>query len=325
MKVIVDDKIPFIKGLIERLADDVIYLSGEAISKEDVHDADILIIRTRTNCNKDLLEGSSVKLIVTATIGFDHIDTCYCHTAGIKWISCPGCNANSVCIYVHNALIVTDHLRPSMTVGVVGVGHVGSLIFKDLERSGMKVLLCDPPRHDAGDYVEGHGFCSLATIQTEADIITFHTPLTTEGKYSTYHMADMKFFKNLKKVPLIINASRGSVVDNDALLISLQKGLISDAVIDTWENEPKPNTELLRLVAIGTPHIAGYSADGKANATEMSLEAVAKYLGKNFSTDIFVPSAEKLSTKTLINDSQQLKNNPDKFEALRNNYPIRRE
>ena len=250
MKVIVDDKIPYIRGQIEQLADEVTYLTGSAISREDVHNADVLIVRTRTRCDRSLLEGSKVKLIVTATIGYDHIDTDYCESAGIRWANCPGCNANSVCRYVHHALEATGRLNPTMTVGVVGVGHVGTLVAADLEQCGMKVLLCDPPRDDAHDDVEGHPFVALSTIQQEADIITFHTPLTKEGPNATYHMADEHFFRHLSHRPLIITASRGGVVDNEALLQALYDGRVADAVIDTWEGEPVINRELLQQVAI---------------------------------------------------------------------------
>lgn len=189
----------------------------------------------------------------------------------------------------------------------------------------MKVLLCDPPRDDAHDDVEGHPFVALSTIQQEADIITFHTPLTNEGPYATYHMADEHFFRHLPRCPLIINASRGGVVDNEALLQALHDGRVADAVIDTWEGEPTINRVLLQQVAIATPHIAGYSADGKANATRMSLEAVARFLGRDFTPKIILPDAPKLTVETLRDDSERLKQWPEGFEEMRGNYPVRRE
>ena len=266
-----------------------------------------------------------MKLIGTATIGYDHIDIDYCQANGIRWTNCPGCNANSVCRYVHHALEATGRLNPMMTVGVVGVGHVGTLVAADLEQCGMKVLLCDPPRDDAHDDVEGHPFVALSTIQQEADIITFHTPLTKSGPYATYHMADEQFFQHLPHRPLIINASRGGVVDNVALLQALRDGRVANAVIDTWEGEPNLNQELLKQVVIGTPHVAGYSADGKANATRMSLEAVAQFLGRDFTPQIILPDAPKLTVETLRDDSERLKRWPEGFEELRGNYPVRRE
>jgi len=325
MKIIVDDKIPYIRGLIEKIADKVIYLPGGRIGKADVADADILIIRTRTICNRQLLEGSKVRFIVTATIGYDHIDIVYCKEAGIRWTNCPGCNANSVCQYVHNALLATGWMKKGLTVGIVGVGHVGTLVARDLQSCGMKLLLCDPPRQDAHDFIEGYSFTSLAAIQSEADIITFHTPLIKEGVYSTYHMVDRPFLEQLQKNPLIINASRGSVVDNDALLWALHYNVIADAVVDTWEYEPQINLELLNAVKIGTPHVAGYSADGKANATKMAVEAVANYLSIPYHPTINLPNGPVLSMESILEDSYMLKQNPDKFEQLRGNYPIRRE
>ncbi len=325
MKAVLDNKIPYIKGQIERLVDDTVYLPGSMIDNNSIKDADILIIRTRTQCDRSLLEGTKVKLIVTATIGFDHIDTTYCKQSGIQWANCPGCNANSVCIYVHNALIATGKLRPSLTIGIIGVGHVGSLILHDAEHHGMNVLLSDPPREDTGDLIKGHSFTTLQAIQEKADIITFHTPLTTSGKYPTYHLADYQFFHQLKRHPLIINASRGGVVDNEALYEALTDGIVSDAVIDTWEHEPHINTKLLQRVAIGTPHVAGYSADGKANATRMTLEVIANYLAIPFTADIQIPQGEKMSVETLMKDSTNLKKSPELFEDFRSNYPIRRE
>ena len=340
MKAIVDDKIPYIRDQIEQLVDEVVYLPGNVIGNEDVRDAEVLIVRTRTRCDRTLLAGSNVRLIVTATIGYDHIDTAYCEAEGISWTNCPGCNANSVCCYVHHALEATGYLKPSYTVGVVGVGHVGSLVAADLEACGMKVLLCDPPREEANLSLispkgriqdsppwEGVGevFFNLATIQAQADIITFHTPLTNEGKHATFHMADEAFFHQLPHRPLIINASRGGVVDNEALLRALCEGRVADAVIDTWEGEPAINLELLNRVAIGTPHIAGYSADGKANATRMALAAVAQFVGKDFVPDINLPDAPCLSVDTLMDDSRQLKQHPELFEEFRGNYPVRRE
>lgn len=334
MRVIVDDKIPYIRGQIEQLADEVVYLPGSNIDSNDVKDADVLIIRTRTRCDRTLLEGSMVKLIVTATIGYDHIDTTYCEESGISWTNCPGCNTNSVCRYVHHALEATGWLKPAMTVGVVGVGHVGTLVAADLEKCGMKVLRCDPPK--AEEEVKANGrsslstlhsplFTDLATIQAEADIITFHTPLTKEGPYATYHMADEQFFHRLPHRPLIINASRGGVVDNKALLKALREGRIADAVVDTWEVEPDIDKELLQAVAIGTPHIAGYSADGKANATRMALEAVARFMGKDFVPQVYPPEAPKLTVGTLMDDSEKLKLHPEQFEEMRGKYPARRE
>ena len=336
MKVIVDNKIPYIKGNIEKIADEVVYLPGHAFTKEEVKDADALIVRTRTLCNAELLEGSSVKFIATATIGFDHIDVDYCREAGIVWTNCPGCNAGSVEQYVHASLLLLKHRKgldlKKAVLGIVGVGHVGKRVQRMAEALGMRVLLNDPPREDSGE----PGFVSLQTIAEECDVITFHTPLNREGKYKTFHLADAGFFSGLKRTPSIINSSRGEVVDASALLDALEEGKVKDAVIDTWEGEPDISLELLRKVFIGTPHIAGYSADGKANATRMSLEALCRYFGKTAEFSIAPPAlplktysddAEKayLEVYNPMDDSVRLKESPEKFEWFRGNYPLRRE
>ena len=353
MKAVIDDKIPFIKGEIEKLVDETVYLKGSEIGPKDVADADILVVRTRTHCNEALLKDSRVRFIVTATIGHDHLDKDYLKQAGIQWTNCPGCNASSVCQYIHNSLLVLGLLKKGLTVGVVGVGHVGTLVANDLEKKGLTVLRCDPPKG------EKYALPQLAEL---CDIITFHTPLTKDGEYPTYHMADDAFFASLRKKPLIINSSRGPVVDNEALLHALESGQVSNAVIDTWEGEPNLNRKLLAKAIIATPHIAGYSADGKANATRMSLQAIAQFLMKNekYSSSLLAKSHSlfnvnpprlprnfsyadtepKVTIDPFINgkapngkislydprvDTARLKAHPEAFESLRGNYPLRRE
>lgn len=348
MKIVVDNKIPFIKEKIEQLADEVVYLPGSEISPADVRDAEILIVRTRTRCNAALLRGSSVRLIVTATIGYDHLDTAFLAEAGIAWTNCPGCNASSVRQYVHNVLVALGCTASPATVGIVGVGHVGSLVADDLRRMGLEVRVNDPLLYgpEGGERMsvltplqESFLPCSVSldSIREECDIVTFHTYLSTEGPYPTYHLADKAFFRSLRRRPLLINTSRGEVVDNESLLCALREGRISDAVIDTWEHEPHILPELLERVAIGTPHIAGYAADGKANATRMSLEAVCRYLGRPFSFEVTPPALpEGFSYGPLAHegvlrlydpriDSERLKQHPERFEQLRGDYPLRRE
>lgn len=336
MKVIVDNKIPYIKEAVGQIADEVVYLPGAAFTPRDVKDADALIIRTRTCCNRELLEGSSVKFIATATIGFDHIDVDYCREAGIAWSNCPGCNAGGVEQYVHAALLLLKRLRgmkPEDTcMGIVGVGHVGSRIRRMAEALGMNVLLNDPPREDNGE----QGFTDLQTLMRKCDIITFHTPLYRTGMYKTFHLADASFFVSLQRRPVIINTCRGEVIDTPALLSALKTGQISDAIIDTWEHEPDIDRELLQAVFLGTPHIAGYSADGKANATRMALEAVCRFFHIDASFKIVPPnmppmtlSADKeeafLQVYNPQRDSDWLKQRPEEFEQFRGNYPVRRE
>lgn len=323
MKVIVDNKIPYIKEAINRIADEVVFLPGADFTKEAVKDADALIVRTRTRCNRELLEGTQVKFIATATIGYDHIDTEYCREAGITWTNCPGCNAGSVEQYVRSVLGLLQRKKgldlKNATIGVVGVGHVGSRVARMAKLLGMRVLLNDPPRADKGE----SGFVDLATIARECDVITFHTPLIQEGIYRTYHLVDKDFLFSLKRAPYLINSSRGEVVDTASLLASLAAGKVKDVVIDTWENEPRISRDLLEAAFLATPHIAGYSADGKANATRMSLEALCRFFGMEVEFEITPP--EGPSDYDPTRDSEWLKADPEKFEWFRGNYPIRRE
>ena len=338
MKIIIDDKIPYIKEAAEKIADEVIYAPGKDFTRELIQDADALIIRTRTHCNRELLEGSKVKFIATATIGFDHIDTEYCKQAGIEWANAPGCNSASVAQYIQSSLLVWKSLQnkklDELTIGIIGVGNVGSKVAKAAQDFGIRVLLNDLPREEKEG---GTAFTPLERIAKECDIITFHVPLYKEGKYKTFHLADEKFFRSLQRKPVIINTSRGEVIETNALLEAIDNGTISDAVIDVWEHEPEINLELLRKVIIGTPHIAGYSADGKANATRMSLDAICRFfrIERNYEIHAPVPNSPVIHAENYENallqiynpaeDSDRLKNQPELFETLRGDYPLRRE
>ena len=337
-KIVIDDKIPYIKETISKLTNRAVYIPGNMIGNDDIRDADALIIRTRTHCDAQLLKGSNVKFVATATIGYDHIDTNFMEQAGIKWINCPGCNASSVAQYIDAVLtlIKTEkHIDiQKQTIGIVGCGHVGKKVVEVARRKGMNILICDPPRSDA----EGEkGFVSMEQIAKEADIITFHVPLTKQGRYPTYHLANETLFDSLSKRPIIINSSRGAVVDNEALLYAINYNKVKDAVIDTWENEPNINKELLKRVWIGTPHIAGYSADGKTNADNMVISALCEFFSLPKQPAICppeIPNADLCpkneDERTLffynpIPESNKLKLEPEKFEWFRNNYPLRRE
>jgi erythronate-4-phosphate dehydrogenase len=330
MKIVVDNKIPYIRETICQLADEVVFLSGAAITADDVRDADVLVVRTRTHCDRQLLEGSKVQLVVTATIGYDHIDTQWLESAGIRWTNCPGCNSGSVAQYVECTLLLLEQQKGlslhQSTIGIVGCGHVGSKVKAVAERLGMQVLICDP-------LLGNPSFVSLDEIERRCDVITFHVPLTREGCYATWHMADDGFFRHLSRVPYIINTSRGEVVDNKALLAALQDGRVRDAVIDVWEHEPHPDTELLDRVFIGTPHIAGYSADGKTNADNMVIDAICQQFALPHPGKIAPPAlpndfhytGSPLDLYNPMDDSKKLKADASQFEQLRNNYPLRRE
>ncbi len=347
MKIITDNKIPYIKGALEPFAE-VVYLPGSETTAEVVKDADALITRTRTKCTREILEGSKVKFIATATIGFDHIDTEYCKQAGIEWTNAPGCNAESVNQYIASALLSWAMKNrvdlKEKTIGIVGVGQVGSRVAKTCKILGMKILLNDPPRERA----EGSGkFVSLKTIQEKADIITFHVPLNMQGNDATYHLVDDNFIKGLNKKPLLINSCRGEVFDTKTVKNAIDSKVISGLIIDCWENEPKIDLELLYRVDFGTPHIAGYSKDGKANGTKMSVQAVSRFF--NLGIDDWEPKEIEMPENTVIeidgnqrreysilaeailstydieNDFYTLKNAPELFEKHRGDYPVRRE
>ena len=330
MKIVVDDKIPYIQEKLALLADEVVPLGGSAITPEDVKDADALIVRTRTRCNEVLLQGSKVQFIATATIGYDHIDADYLQRAGISWTNCPGCNSGSVAQYVECSLLLLQQERGldlrRATIGIIGCGHVGSKVRQVAERLGMRVLVCDPPL-GAADFVP------MEVIERECDIITFHTPLTRSGAYATWHLADRDFFGRLKRHPVIINTSRGEVVDGLALLDALRRDIVRDAVIDVWEHEPDIDLRLLERVFIGTPHIAGYSADGKVNADNMVVDALCRHFRLPHPGLIVPPqlpadqprSGSPLDLYNPLTDSSLLKADPARFEYLRNHYPLRRE
>jgi erythronate-4-phosphate dehydrogenase len=338
MKIVVDDKIPYIRETICQLADEVVFLSGAAITAADVKDADVLVVRTRTRCNRQLLERSKVKLVVTATIGYDHLDTQWLDAAGIRWTNCPGCNSGSVAQYVECSLLLLEQqkglvLRQS-TIGIVGCGHVGSKVKAVAERLGMRVLVCDPPLQKANSQEPtANSYVSLDEIERRCDVITFHVPLTRKGQYATWHLADDDFFHRLSRVPYIINTSRGEVVDNKALLSAMEERRVRDAIIDVWEDEPHPDSVLLEKVFIGTPHIAGYSADGKVNADNMVIDAICQHFSLPHPGLIAPPklpadftySGSPLDLYNPMEDSKKLKVAPSRFEQLRNNYPLRRE
>ncbi|MDR0972704.1 MAG: 4-phosphoerythronate dehydrogenase PdxB [Prevotellaceae bacterium] len=338
MKIVVDENIPYIRTALERISDQVAYINGKSFSPQIIRDADALIIRTLTRCNRALLEGSRVQFIATATIGYDHIDIDYCKEAGISWTNCPGCNASSVAQYVESTLLLEARRRKQplsrLTMGVIGVGHVGSKVADVARHYGMHVRLCDPPRAES----EGAAaFTDIETVAAESDIISLHVPLTYTGKYATHHLANQALFVRCTRKPLFINTSRGEVADTQAILHALDSGQIGEAAIDVWEHEPTINRELLSKAWIATPHIAGYSADGKANATRMSLESLCRHF--RISTDFQILPPEPASpiiraaseTDALLSiynpmtDSERLKSQPEDFESLRANYPLRRE
>jgi erythronate-4-phosphate dehydrogenase len=347
MKIVADDKIPFLKGALEPYAQ-VVYIPGKQINREILKDSDALLIRTRTKCNENLLEGTNVKFIGTATIGFDHIDTHYCSRNKISWTNAPGCNSSSVQQYIAAALLKISsesHFNlKDRTLGIIGVGNVGSKVEKFARNIGMKVLLNDPPRAR----LEGKkNFHNLNAVLSGSDIVTVHVPLNVAGEDYTYHLFNEDRFKNIKKGAWLLNSSRGEVTDTNALKKVLNSGKLAGAVIDVWENEPDIDLELMHEVLISTPHIAGYSTDGKANGTAMVVNYLSEYfnlpLENWYPENIPVPAFPDMSidcdgkseeeiireavnhTYNIDEDNAKLRFSPTDFEKQRGDYPLRRE
>ena len=348
MKVICDSDIPFLKGALEPHCE-VVYARGSEISRDMVKDADALVIRTRTKCDANLLEGSKVRFIATATIGYDHIDTRWCESHGITWTNAPGCNSWSVQQYIGSILVTMARQFGfsfrEKTLGVVGVGNVGSKVARLAALLGFRVLLCDPPRARR----EGSGsFVSIDDIISRSDIITLHVPLIRDGEDATFHMFDSSRLASMNRNQILINSSRGEVVDGAALKNALSRKNILAASLDVWENEPQIDPELLSLLFTGTPHIAGYSIDGKATGTTMSVQALGKFFDlpckdwevtevppslqpTEFSIDVTGKTPQEvladaiLHTYDIKNDDAALRTDVASFEKQRSHYPVRRE
>jgi erythronate-4-phosphate dehydrogenase len=278
MKIVADPNIPFVHEAFGALGE-VRLVPGREITVSTTRDADVLLVRSVTPVTAALLDGSPVKFVATATIGIDHIDVGYLSRKGIGFASAQGSNANSVAEYVVAALLEMAHRQKfrlrDKTLGVIGVGRVGARVVRFAEALGMRVLQNDPPRQRAEQLPH---FVPLARVLAEADILTLHVPLTREGPDATVHLFDKDRLADLKlRKPVLINTARGAVVDNKALLKAIDGEWLRGAVLDVWENEPNISPELLDVVDIGTPHIAGYSFDGKVNGAHMIYEAVCKF------------------------------------------------
>lgn len=330
IRIIVESHIPYIKGLLEPMAR-VEYLDTCDITAAAVRDADALLVRTRTRCDASLLEGSRVRFIGTATIGTDHIDLDYCRERGIEVVNAPGCNAPAVAQWVHAALGCWLGQMPvpvhgPLTLGVVGVGHVGSIVARWGRELGYRVLQCDPPRAAA----EGsEGFVTLDQVKAQSDVVTFHTPLTREGQWATFHMCDAQFLAQAPHLGLVMNAARGAVCDNSALA-----GWAGDVAIDCWEHEPAIDRQLLAKALVATPHIAGYSSDGKHRGTAMVVEALNRHFGfhaRPVQAQAPASGASQVTLERIMRsydpmlDTARLKACPHDFERLRNNYDLRPE
>jgi len=348
VKILVDENMPYARELFSRLGE-VKPVAGRPIPPEALADAQALMVRSVTKVNASLLSGTAVKFVGTATAGTDHVDQQWLGEAGIGFSAAPGCNAIAVVEYVFSALLMLAErdgfALKDRTVGIVGVGNVGSRLQARLEAWGVRTLLCDPPRADRGDAGD---FRPLEDLVREADILTFHTPLFKEGPYKTLHLANEALISALKPGAILINACRGRVVDNAALLTRLEAGQDLSVVLDVWEPEPDLNVELLKRVDIGTPHIAGYTLEGKARGTTQVFEAFSAFIGhrQQVALDTLLPAPEfgritlhgpldQPTLKRLVHLVYDVRRDdaplrkvagiPGEFDKLRKNYLERRE
>lgn len=319
MKAIIDKAIPYINGVLEPYFD-VQYIAGKDIDAAMAKDADVLLVRTRTKCNSSLLEGSSVKLVATATIGCDHIDIPWCKQAGIEVKNAPGCNSMAVMEYFFTAIYKLSEIKnislEGKTIGVIGVGHVGGKIAAKAEELGFNVLRNDPPRAD----LEGpEGFVDLDYLLKNSDIITIHIPLENNLDF-----AGQDFFDKIKDGAIFVNASRGEVLVENAFLSNCKR--FTGVIMDVWRNGPNINQAMMAAADIATPHIAGYSMQGKINGTTAVVHAVGNRFGIQALNDFCLPSAQKpfsLTAYDIMADDKALRSAPESFESLRSNYNYR--
>lgn len=285
MLIVADENIPLLDAFFEGFGE-IRRVPGRSIDRATVEQADVLLVRSVTNVNRALLEGSAVRFVGTCTIGTDHLDLDYFKQAAIQWSSAPGCNARGVVDYVLGSLQTLAEIEGAdlnqRTYGVVGAGEVGGRLVKVLKGLGWNVLVCDPPRQIAedGDYV------SLEQIIEQCDVISLHTPLTKSGNGSTWHLLDRQRLNRLKPGTWLINASRGPVVNNAALRDVLLEREDLQAVLDVWEGEPEVDVDLADLCVLATPHIAGYSLDGKQRGTAQIYQAFCAHLGQEASIQL---------------------------------------
>ena len=343
MKIIADDKIPYLNSLFSPFSQ-LIKIPGKGITNTDLTDASALLTRTVTTVNSQTLKNTAIQYVGSMTAGIDHIDTDYLTREKISWCSAPGSNASAVAEYVMACvaqLIQQEKLPRKFNAGIIGVGHVGKIVANYFTTIADTVIYSDPPRAKA----EPDFFSSALSAFTELDLICIHTPLITSGPDTTHHLINNAFLQQLKPGCVIINAARGVIVDNDALLKN--KHVI--ACLDVWEGEPSVNIELLKNVAIASPHIAGYSQQAKFNASWQVFETMAKHFKWDYEKSALLESIDlpKQSTISLhhpnwgaqilnaynpahetVSLRDKLLNAQDKstaFEALRRNYMLRNE
>lgn len=340
MKIIADRFIPFLRGRLEGVAD-IEYIHPDEFTSDRVKDADALLIRTRTRCNATLLEGTNVRMIATATIGMDQFDLPWCKQAGIATYNSPGCNAPAVAQYVWSSLLHTGIIPSKITIGVVGHGNVGSIVADWGKKLGARVLLCDPFKAEGSMHPEK--YISLEQMAAEADVMTLHTPLTRSGEHPTYHLIGESILSMMRPGAVLVNAARGAVVDSEAVARKALQGSIR-LITDCWEGEPANlHPVILERSEIATPHIAGYSLQGKQRATRMIIEALGHHFGLPVAIhegeegikvyDLPAPyipwdtvkGEEIMASYNPVAETKRLKADPDDFEHWRDNYDYRPE
>ncbi|WP_372964616.1 4-phosphoerythronate dehydrogenase PdxB [Marinobacter sp.] len=356
MLIVADENIPLLDSFFGDIGE-IRRVTGRTLNRSQVEDADILLVRSVTKVNRELLEGTRVRFVGTATIGTDHIDVEWLKEQGIGFTAAPGCNARSVTEYVLAVVsLFADQLGiddwSTLSVGIVGAGNVGSELARVLDRLGFGVKLCDPPREEDESGSDEEFVCLSDVLK--CDVVTLHTPLTRTGDHATYHMVSDQELAALSSEQLLINAGRGEVIDSEALMRRLTQANAPVVALDVWENEPRINPELVDRVWLATPHIAGYSLEGKVQGTEMVYQALCRFLGlpvrKKAGQFLPEPALSKMSfTRNAVEDEairlalsacydprqddlrlrRTMKGSQDEraeaFDRLRRDYPVRRE
>ncbi|WP_293267562.1 4-phosphoerythronate dehydrogenase [Neptunomonas sp.] len=352
VKIVADENIPALEAMFgadTNMNISIQRVAGRELTAEQVTDADVLLVRSITQVNEALLSTAlQLKMVGTATIGVDHIDQVYLQSRDVPFFNAPGCNADAVVEYVlsiiYNTLFERKLALQELTVGIVGVGNVGGRLYERLRSLGVSLLINDPPRQKKGE----EGFVDLDIVMQHADILCLHTPLVQHGEYPTYHLLAERELLALKQNVLLINAGRGPVIDNGALLTCMEERNDITVVLDVWEHEPQLNTSLVAKAMLATPHIAGYSYDGKLRGTHMLRCRFSEVFGIPQPRPLadYLPQATinkvKVTNDVAIHDLMNLvydpyrddralrktlveKNQPQLFDLLRKNYPIRRE
>ncbi len=302
MNIIADENIPQVQSAFADFGE-ITTLPGRNLQHSDLLDCDILLVRSVTQVNETLIRDTPIKFVASATIGTDHVDLDYLQQNNIGFANAPGCNAEAAAEYIINALFELSKRRDfnpfELTAGIIGHGNVGSRVRKKLDALGIPVLVNDPPLQDAGD--DSVHYVSLQSIIDECDFITLHVPLTREGPYPTYHLFDETRLSQLHKSTILFNAARGAVIDNQALSSLLEQRQNLTVFLDTWENEPEINLKLLQQVDLATPHIAGYSVEGKLRGTQMILDATCQYfhIHKEWMMQDHLPPTQTIFTKAI--------------------------